>query len=237
MIKQKYDIDRILGKPFFEYEKIHALSKWPERAGRAKKSILKREIIEEINLPKALNLKVTFRQALLKRRSSRDFSSHPVSTLAISTLLSSSNYHPSLGNIYPLDIYLIILNCEIEKGVYRYNIPSHRLQLIKRFDKVNTKSFFNQERVANAEVLLIITSRFDSTMGKYSSKGYRYILAEAGHIGQNIYYAATALNLAVCEVGGYLDSKLEKFLHLNPTQEAILSVIVFGNKYNEKVSA
>jgi len=43
---------------------------------------------------------------------------------------------------------------------------------------------------------------------KYRERTYRYVLLEAGHVGQNLCLAATGLGLGACTVGAFDDDDL-----------------------------
>ena len=43
---------------------------------------------------------------------------------------------------------------------------------------------------------------------KYRERAYRYVLLEAGHVGQNLCLAATGLGLGACTVGAFDDDDL-----------------------------
>ena len=53
-------------------------------------------------------------------------------------------------------------------------------------------------------------------------------LMEAGHIGQNLYLAATSMGLGACAVGAFLDDDLNDLLGLDGEEEAALVVIAGG---------
>ncbi|HEY68776.1 MAG TPA: SagB/ThcOx family dehydrogenase, partial [Thermoflexia bacterium] len=59
-------------------------------------------------------------------------------------------------------------------------------------------------------------------------RAYRYVLLEAGHIGQNLYLAATSMGLGACAVGAFLDDDLNDLLGLDGKDEAALYIISVG---------
>lgn len=51
---------------------------------------------------------------------------------------------------------------------------------------------------------------------------------EAGHLGQNLYLAATALGLGVCGIGAFFDDPLNQMLGIDGKTEAALYLVTVG---------
>ena len=179
------------------------------------------------------------------RRSRRNFSGKPVSYNDFSYLLYSScglrdlgksisdtrRPYPSAGGRYPLEIYPLILNCEgIKNGLYHYNVVENSLEILLEEDLRNWLSiaFGKEEWLENAAVLFIITGVLGRTHIKYSDRGYRYMLIEAGHLAQNLCLLATELGLGTCPIGGFIDDKVNELLDVEFQKEFSLYVIAVG---------
>src|SRR5712692_314718 len=111
-----------------------------------------RKIVLPPDLPRA---KTGFDEAVLSRRSSRDFSGKPISFLEAAKLLyfangvtGAVNTHdgrkqlfraaPSGGALYPIEIYLIALNIEdVPQGIYHYNTVGNVLELVCEGNSAN----------------------------------------------------------------------------------------------------
>ena len=74
----------------------------------------------------------------------------------------------------------------------------------------------------------ILSAIFQRLRWKYRERTYRYALLEAGHIGQNLYLAATSMGLGACAVGAFLDDELNDLLGLDGQEEAALYMISVG---------
>jgi SagB-type dehydrogenase family enzyme len=83
--------------------------------------------------------------------------------------------------------------------------------------------------VGKAAVILFITGVLDRTRIKYGERGYRYVLIETGHLGQNIALLATELGLGSCALGGFIDSEVNVLLDINLQKEFVLYLIAVGN--------
>ena len=73
-----------------------------------------------------------------------------------------------------------------------------------------------------------MTSQFERTQMKYGERGYRYILLEAGHIGQNICLVSETLGLKCCALGGTMDKNLEELLDIDGETESVVYGFAIG---------
>ena len=63
---------------------------------------------------------------------------------------------------------------------------------------------------------------------KYQDRAYRYGLIEAGHIGENLYLAATSMGLGACAVGAFMDDDMNALLGVDGVEEAIVYMLALG---------
>jgi SagB-type dehydrogenase family enzyme len=95
-------------------------------------------------------------------------------------------------------------------GLYHYDVPGHSLQLIvdgdlfPRLESVVYTYPFMRE----ANLVIVVAAVFGRTQKKYGPRGYRYILLEAGHAGQNICLRAVELGLSTLCMGGFVDCSM-----------------------------
>jgi len=59
---------------------------------------------------------------------------------------------------------------------------------------------------------------------------YRYAFIEAGHIGQNIYLAATCLQLGCVSMGAFLDGRMNALLGIDGREEAVIYCLAVGER-------
>ncbi len=81
--------------------------------------------------------------------------------------------------------------------------------------------------VEATNVVVVVTAVRDRTMWKYGQRGYRHVLLDAGHVGQNLYLVATALGLGPVGIGGFFDGELGALLAL-PDDEEPFYVVCIG---------
>ncbi|MGJ3246944.1 MAG: SagB/ThcOx family dehydrogenase [Elainellaceae cyanobacterium] len=138
---------------------------------------------------------------------------------------------PSSGALYPLELYPIIHRVEgLEPGLYHHAIQDHRLERVKSGDlrQPLVNAGLKQDFLGEANVCFVVSGIFQRTRWKYHERTYRYVLMEAGHLGQNLYLAATALGLGVCGIGAFLDDPLNQLLDLDGETEAALYLVTVG---------
>jgi len=182
---------------------------------------------------------------LYQRQSCRTFSGRPVQKEMLSTLLLyscgilnrkedivSTRAYPSGGGRFPLEVYPVVFSGSesVPSGIYHYNVKDHALDVLwqRPFSPQDIKDLFVYEWVQDASLLLVITAVFWRNQIKYGERGYRYIVLEAGHLGENVYLTAGALGLRCCAMGGSFDEKIECLLDIDGTTESLIHSVVLG---------
>lgn len=182
-----------------------------------------------------------FFKLIPERESIREFSGEPVRSDILSNLLKYScgivekngtkRAQPSGGARYPIETYMLnFKRGELPDGVFHYNIADHALEHTwnKKFSENDFENLFTYPWVKNSSFAIILTAIFDRNQRKYGERGYRHILLEAGHIGQNLYLSAGALGLSVCALSGVRDEKIEEVLDIDGVTESVVYCLVFG---------
>lgn len=142
---------------------------------------------------------------------------------------------PSGGALYPLELYIITL-VDIEKlkrGLYYFQKEKEYLVPLKigNFREGLKELLFEvDEVIETASLFLIVTVRFFRGCEKYSNRGYRNILLEAGHLAQNVYLYCIDQNLDTVELSAFWDAKLAHFLEINIREEAPITVLAIGTR-------
>jgi SagB-type dehydrogenase family enzyme len=146
-----------------------------------------------------------------------------------------SSYHraqPSGGARYPIEAYLINFKSgELAPGIYHYNIKEHSLEVLSTLplSGADIKELFTYSYVGAASYALVLTGVFWRTQIKYGERGYRYILLEAGHIGQNVALVGQAFNRVPVMMGGVRDEGVERKLDIDGRTESVVYGIVIGD--------
>ena len=195
-----------------------------------------------ISLPEPrLQSDVAVEQALAERRTTRQYSSEPVSLTEAAQLLWSAQgvtafgggrTAPSAGALYPLVVYLVAGDVTgLQSGIYRYEPKRHQLRLVQPGDhrRQLAKAAYSQRWMADSPAWLIYSAIEKKTTGKYGKRGIRYIHIEVGHSAQNVFLQAQALGLAAAVVGAFDDSAVQEILDL-PAEEQPLYLQPVGWK-------
>ena len=125
----------------------------------------------------------------------------------------------------------MIFNVEgVAPGVYHYDVQRHRLELVRAgdFRREVFDAAVSQEMVLRAAFMLVLTGIYDRVQWKYVDRSYRYLLLEAGHLGQNVYLSATALGLGPCGIGAYFDDDLNRLVGVDGRDEATVYLMAIG---------
>jgi SagB-type dehydrogenase family enzyme len=140
--------------------------------------------------------------------------------------------YPSAGARYPGETYLIALNCEaLPSGLYHYAIQEHELEELWIQDlKEAVVEATDDRRTASASAILLFSLIYGRVVEKYGKRGLRYGLIEFGHMAQNIYLTAYALQIGCYEIGGFLDSAVNTWLDIDTDSEAAVLLVALGGK-------
>lgn len=145
------------------------------------------------------------------------------------------------GGLYPLEIYAFARNVEgLELGTYHYEPEHHRLDRLESRDcleELKQCVWFEDIDVDHATVVFVVTAVFQRTLLKYSDRGYRMVLMEAGEVAQNMALLAATLDLGACLVGGFHDDALSRLLGIDGCDEAPLLPVVVGRRKRGAASA
>lgn len=136
--------------------------------------------------------------------------------------------YPSAGARYPLEVYLMVLHVKgLKKGVYHYHVRSHSLEYLWEIKKSEIREcFYGQDFINKSKVIFVISGVMTRTVVKYSARGYRFALIEAGHLAQNLSVLAQAINLQYCPVGGFIDRGVSKLFEFDENEELPLYTFV-----------
>ncbi|MBI4331670.1 MAG: SagB/ThcOx family dehydrogenase [Chloroflexi bacterium] len=180
-------------------------------------------------------------EAIRRRRSIRDYSGDPMTMEQLSLLLHSASgitepayplrASPSAGALYPVETYPVVNSVTgLATGVYHYRPGDHSLELIREGDFRSDllKYTGGQDMVLQASVVLVLTAVFQRTRWKYQERAYRYVLLDAGHLGENLYLAATSLGLGPCGIGAFFDDEMNRLVGVDGDEEAAVYLVSIG---------
>jgi SagB-type dehydrogenase family enzyme len=183
------------------------------------------------------------------RRSARDYAGLPLSRGEFDALLSTAcgitgalpwaggevtlRAYPSSGALYAVEIYPVVFRVEgLEPAVYHFRALGHELERVKpavehaRFLKAALPT--ERGMLAGVSAMFCLAGNFLRHERKYGQGAYRMLVAEAGHVSQNLVLAATALELGARPFGGVFDDLLNHELGLESSEEQFLLSVLVG---------
>jgi SagB-type dehydrogenase family enzyme len=193
----------------------------------------------------------TVEEQMRARRSARGFAGRAISIEELGTLLrcaygvSEDNHDtiyprpfrmvPSGGALYPLELYVVALRVhDLGAGLYHYNPETAELAELSSGDEVDrfAECMVQPDLFREAAAAILVSAVFFRSTFKYGDRGYRFVLLEAGHLGQNVMLAAGALGLDGVPVGGFLDRVVDAQLDLDGIQESVVYMLLVGGARN-----
>ena len=177
---------------------------------------------------KPLALQDDFLAVVMKRKSSRVYTQEKISLLQLSFLLwvtqgikeirgksyATLRTVPCGGARHPFETYLLVRDVEgLAPGAYHYLPMGHQLELIapmedrEALDRLIGKSLCGQHWAAKASVVFYWSFVPYRSEWRYGIYAHRMIMADMGHVGENLYLGCAALGLGTCGIGAY-DQKL-----------------------------
>lgn len=184
--------------------------------------------------PPTLSGETSLEEALVRRRSVREFDSQPLTAGDLGQLLWAAQgithergfrTAPSAGALYPLEVYVATTD-----GVFHYRPQSHQL-LVTSLQDAREKLYaaaLKQEPVRLAPAVFIVTAIYERTAKKYGTeRSPRYVHLEAGHAAQNLLLEAAALGLGAVPIGAFHDKEIQTALGL-PADHQPLYLIPVG---------
>jgi SagB-type dehydrogenase family enzyme len=190
--------------------------------------------------PPAVN--TPFTDVLLARRTSRRYSSSPISISELSSILALSagvqqwaktgagdvplKTSPSGGARHPIECYAVVRAVTgLKAGIYHYRADRHELERVHGPVSLERMRAYvpKSEYFAKASAMVFFTAVFERQLWRYPySRAYRAALIEAGHVCQTFLLAATSLGLAPYCLLGLADSLVEHDLGIDGITESVL---------------
>jgi len=183
-----------------------------------------------------------FTDVLLARRTSRRYSTIPVTIQELSSLLAFSigvqqwaqtndgevplKTSPSGGARHPIECYVVARDVAgLKPAIYHYACDRHVLERIHGpVSRERIRAYVPESGYfAKASAMVFFTAVFARQLWRYPySRAYRAALVEAGHVCQTFLLTATSLGLAPYCVMGLADTLVEGDLGIDGITESVL---------------
>ena len=196
-----------------------------------------------IDLPRDfenLDMEDNLVQLLLKRKSSRVYTQEDMSLLQLSFLLwatqgvkdirgksyATLRTVPAGGARHPFETYLLVRQVEgLVPGMYHYLPMTHQLELLSAQEDPQAlldfaeESLCGQRWAAKANVVFYWSFVPYRSEWRYGIFAHKLIMADVGHVGENLYLACAALGLGTCGIGAYDQALCDKAFQLDGEEE------------------
>lgn len=145
---------------------------------------------------------------------------------------------PSSGATFAVELYVVVNDvCELDPGVYHYNAETGSLVVLEK-GKISPKDvgIFGASKWPGSLPLAVISSVvFARTQSRYSHRSFRYMMADVGHVLENLRLVALELGYA-CSIVPAFDQKIaEGRLELDPAVEGVIAITTL-NAPNEPLA-
>ena len=183
--------------------------------------------------------KTSVEEAILWRRSIRDYQDRSVSLAQVGQLLWAAQgitdpvrgrrAAPSAGARYPLEFYLAASNVTgLDDSVYHYNPGKHQLIAKLAGNKVKDLALAaRQDWIAQAAIVIVISAVYQRTTDRYGDRGLQYVHMDVGIAAENVYLQAEVLGLGTVFVGAFIDNEVHSRMQL-PESEQPLCLLPIG---------
>jgi SagB-type dehydrogenase family enzyme len=128
---------------------------------------------------------------------------------------------PSSGALFPSELYIVARRVAgLAPGLYHYEPQQHRLQLLGPLPAAS-----GAPQADDADALVLLSAVFRRTGYKYHNRAYRYALADAGHLLENLRLAAHGAGLAADLLRQFDDGVAAKALGIDGVEEGVLAIM------------
>lgn len=141
---------------------------------------------------------------------------------------------PSAGARHAFETYLLVNRVEgLENGLYRYLALEHQLINLDAAADIAermTEACWDQTQVKYSAVTFFWAAVPYRMTWRYGERGYRYLHLDAGHVCQNLYLAAEAINAGVCAIAAFQDTALNQILGLDGIEQFVIYLATVGKR-------
>ncbi|KPK86474.1 MAG: nitroreductase [Phycisphaerae bacterium SM23_33] len=185
--------------------------------------------------------------AIERRQSLREYRPEPLSLEELSYLLwctqgvkqvlgaqATRRTVPSAGARHAFETFLLINRVEtLHPGLYRFLAIEHKLARLPAPADVADRAVeacLGQDFVATGAATFMWVADVYRMTWRYGQRGYRYLHLDAGHVCQNLYLAAEAVDCGACGIGAFDDHKVNALLGLDGQKHFAIYLAAVGKK-------
>jgi SagB-type dehydrogenase family enzyme len=241
-----------IGKEFIEFTKDQYDVESDQMKGVPQPPLeLPRDISAELIVLPKFNKEsfkdISLFDAVIHRQSIRKYSEQALNLEELSVLLwctqgvkqiintrATRRTVPSAGARHAFETYLLINKVDsLKSGLYRYMALEHSLAEVKFDEDIADKitaACMGQGFVKTSAVTFIWTAVTERMTWRYNERGYRYLHLDAGHVCQNLYLAAEALECGCCAIAAYNDDELNEIIGIDSDKQFAIYIATVGKR-------
>jgi SagB-type dehydrogenase family enzyme len=141
---------------------------------------------------------------------------------------------PSAGARHAFETYLLVNRVDsLTPGLYRFGAIDHVLvaqELDPAMPEKLTAACLKQRMVSTSGVTFFWVAVAERMEWRYPERGYRYLHLDAGHVCQNLYLAAEAVDCGVCAIAAFDDEQVNEVLDLDGENLFTIYVAAVGKR-------
>lgn len=203
-----------------------------------------------VDLPEPAEIQVPavgLQEVIEKRRSLRKYAGVPLSLQELAYLLwltqgvqritnrpVTLRTVPSAGARHAFETLLLVNRVEgLTPGLYRYIAIEHALLNLNAPEDISqslTKACLDQNQVLTSAVTFAWVAVVERMHWRYAERGYRYLHLDAGHVCQNLYLAAEAIQCGACAIAAYDDDLTNAALGLDGVNQFAIYLASVGKR-------
>lgn len=149
----------------------------------------------------------------------------------------TNRYVPSAGSRHPFETFLLIQRVTgLTPGLYRYIAQRHALEMFDLdFEAIRKahESTHKQKQVITSAVTFFWAADVYRTSWRYSTRAYRYINLDAGHVCQNLYLCAESIDYGVCAIAAFDDRLANQLFGLDEVERFMVYAASVGKRIHQ----
>ena len=131
---------------------------------------------------------------------------------------------PSSGALFPSELYIASRRVDgLAPGLYHYDPERHRLALLGP-----APASIGAPAADDADAVVLLSTVFRRTGYKYHNRALRYVLADAGHLLENVRLAVHGAHMDATLLRQFDDGMAARALGIDGVEEAVLAVMALG---------
>ena len=132
---------------------------------------------------------------------------------------------PSSGALFPSELYVVVRQVDgLPAGLYHYDPEHHRLDALGPVPDAAAATF-GTPQADDADAVVVLTAVFRRTGYKYHNRAYRYAMADAGHLLENLRLAAHNAGMQARLVARFDEALAAKAIGVDGVEEGVLAVM------------